>query len=495
MRKSTLGLTLAASALLSVVACGVFAAAAPKKPYPNPSMNQPKEAVPGGGTNPQPAPAPAPAVNKPGANKPGAKKPVVWMENFLQAQRKAQKEEKPMLLYFCGTGWDDYTTQLEEEVMNTPLWADWAQQNMILVKIDYPKADVKQRPEVKNQNDAMKTRFSIAKVPTFIFLDPWGELLSRVGYSKAQLRPEEAKDEPKAWLKYCQDVIASRPAKEKLVGSPTLKAAVAASRKAAIPLCILITQTTNNQVAAGWTETILQNQLFLRFINRNMAFYHLEWPLDTDTSENAVFVRDFATKWKFGPSPFGLVIWSPAGLGDTKAIIGGFDPVDCGPIIKRLEPMLPTIDYNGGWIEDWKAARAVSAQQQRDLFVSFVCTDGSEYSKKMQEEIYDQPEFKDYAKKNLVLLRVDFPSKPENLAKQSKELQEQNRILAEMYGVRGYPQIVVLNPKGQKIIDIPKYMKGGAPLFVSEMTKQIMKDKDRRTLISEEAAKDLEKSR
>jgi thioredoxin-related protein len=494
MRKSTFGLTVAACAVISLVASSTFAANAPKKPpYPNPSMNQPKEAVPGSGTNPQPQAQPAqPAAGSGG--KVAAKKQVVWMDNFLQAQRKAQKEEKPMLLYFCASDWDDFTIQLDEEVMNTSLWADWAQQNMILVKIDYPKDVKKQRAETKNQNDALKTRFNIAKVPTFIFLDPWGELLSRVGYSKAQLRPDESKEQPKAWLKYCQDVVASRPSKEKLVGSPTLKQAVAAARKTAIPLCILVTQTVGNEVAAKWTETMLQNQLFVRFINRNMAFYHLEWPADTDTSENAVYVREFAAKWKFGPTPFGLVIWSPAGLGDTKAIIGGFDPVDCGPIIKRLEPMLPTIDYNGGWIEDWKAARAVSAQQQRDLFVSFVCTDGSEFSKKMQEEIYDQPEFKDYAKKNLVLLRIDFPSKPENLAKQSKDLQEQNRILAEMYGVRGYPTVVVLNPKGQKILD-GKYMKGGAPLFVSEMKKQIQKDKDRRTLISEEAAKDLEKSR
>jgi thioredoxin-related protein len=491
MRTSTFAQLSAVSvfAVVGLVGSAAFAANAPKKPYGPGPMTPPREAVPGSGTN---TPAPTTPAKPGPTSKPVAKKAVAWMDNFLQAQRKAQKEEKPMLLYFCASDWDDFTVQLDEEVMNTALWSDWAQQNMILVKIDFPKDVKKQRPDVKNQNDALKTRFNIAKVPTFILLDPWGELLSRVGYSKAQLRPEESKEQPKAWLQYCQEVVASRPSKERLVGSPDLKSAVTACKKSAIPLCILVTQTTGNEVAAKWRETILQNQLFVRFINRNMAFYHAEWPQESDNSPEAVYLREFAAKWKFGPSPFQLVIWSPSGLGDTKALIGGFDPVDCGPIIKRLEPLLPTIDYNGGWIENWKAARAVSAQQQKDLFISFVQSDASEFSKKMQAEIYDQPEFKDYAKKNLILLRVEFPGDPALFAKQGKDLQEQNKLLAEMYGVRGYPTVVVLNPKGQKILD-GKYMKGGALLYVAEMKKQIQKDKDRRTLISQEAAKDVEK--
>jgi len=113
----------------------------------------------------------------------------------------------------------------------------------------------------------------------------------------------------------------------------------------------------------------------------------------------------------------------------------------------------------------------------------------------MYSEIFDTPEFKDYAKKNMILLRADYPDDPAKQAKQSPELKEQNRLLAEMFGIRGYPTMMVLNPKGQKIIEIPKYQKGGSTLFVSELKKQIMKDRDRRTLISQEAAKDLEKSR
>jgi thioredoxin-related protein len=440
------------------------------------------------------AAAPEAMTKKPAAGAAVANKPANWTDRFYQAQKRAQKEEKPMLFYFCSSDRDDFTKQLDEEVLSTPLWTEWANQSLVLLKVDAILDEKKQSAEIRNQNRDLRTRFGISKVPTFIFVDPWGDLLARKGYDTAKLRDDEPKGQPAAWLAYCKEVVASRPAKEKLVGYPDLAAGVTAVRKTAIPLCILITQGTANKVAVGWTETLLQNQLFVRFVNRNMGFVHVDWPEETDVSAKAKYVRDFGAKWKFGASAFQLVVWSPGGVGEVKGLIGGFDPVDCGPLIKRLEPMLPAIDYGGGWLEDWKVAKALAAQQQKDLFVSFVCTDQSAYTKKMYDEIYETPEFKDYAKKSLILMKVDFPVDPANAAKQTKELKEQNTVLADMFGIRGYPQVVIVNPKGQKILDA-KYMKGGASVFVAEMKKQITKDKDRRTILSKELSNDVEKSR
>ncbi len=394
-----------------------------------------------------------------------------------------------MLLYFSGSDWDDWTMKLDEEVMNTPLWTDWATQNLILVKFDFPKNTTKQKADARNQADMMKTRFSIAKVPTFIFLDPWGDPLARVGYNTAKLRDEEAEGQPNKWLEFCQQAVASRPIKERLEGYPDLESAVNAVKKTAVPLCMLVYTADANQTAKTQREELLTNQLFVRFINRNMGFVQIQWPAEGDLRPGAKYIRNFAAKWKFGSSAIQLVVWSPGGEGELKAIIGSVDPVDCTPLVKRMETMLPSIDYGGGWLEDWKVARMLSGQRNKDLLISFVQSDTSQYSKLMDAEIYSQPEFKAYSKDNLILMKCEYPGDPANLAKQPKEIQEQNKMLAEMFGVRGYPTAIVLNPKGNKIIEIPKYMKGGAGLFIAEMKKQIMKDKDRRTLMSEELSK------
>ncbi len=106
--------------------------------------------------------------------------------------------------------------------------------------------------------------------------------------------------------------------------------------------------------------------------------------------------------------------------------------------------------------------------------------DGSEWSQKFNEEVYKTPEFHKYAVDGLVLLRVNFPKTGE----QPAWLKEQNKMLADMYGVRGYPTIVMLNPVGQKIGDA-KYMKGGVQTFLKEVQDLRKKDEERRVLPSD----------
>ena len=35
-----------------------------------------------------------------------------WPTSFRQAELAAKKSEKPILLYFCGSDWDDFTKEL-----------------------------------------------------------------------------------------------------------------------------------------------------------------------------------------------------------------------------------------------------------------------------------------------------------------------------------------------------------------------------------------------
>jgi len=54
----------------------------------------------------------------------------------------------------------------------------------------------------------------------------------------------------------------------------------------------------------------------------------------------------------------------------------------------------------------------------------------------LNKEVFSKPEFAEYAKKNLVLVEVDFPTKK----KQSAELKKANEALGQKYKIRGYPR-------------------------------------------------------
>ena len=84
----------------------------------------------------------------------------------------------------------------------------------------------------------------------------------------------------------------------------------------------------------------------------------------------------------------------------------------------------------------------------------------------LEKQVFAQPEFAEYAAKNLVLLKVDFP----RIKMQSDEEKAANAKLAEQYGIEGFPTIVVLDPSGKTLGELG-YMPGGPQAFIAALEK------------------------
>lgn len=120
-----------------------------------------------------------------------------------------------------------------------------------------------------------------------------------------------------------------------------------------------------------------------------------------------------------------------------------------------------------GWLEDYKKAQEEATATNKFLLVDFTGSDWCGWCRKFDKEVLSQPQFKDYARENLVLLEVDFPrAKP-----QSVELKKQNLELAQQYQVQGFPTIVVLNGNGQKLWQYDGYFPGGPDAFIAQLEK------------------------
>ncbi len=111
-------------------------------------------------------------------------------------------------------------------------------------------------------------------------------------------------------------------------------------------------------------------------------------------------------------------------------------------------------------------AQREAKAEQKLLLVDFTGSDWCGWCKKLKREVFETPEFKDYARKNLVLLEVDFPRKKELSAAQ----QTHNQRLAQQYGVQGFPTIVVLNGEGDMVGSMG-YTPGGVSAFLAELEK------------------------
>ena len=119
------------------------------------------------------------------------------------------------------------------------------------------------------------------------------------------------------------------------------------------------------------------------------------------------------------------------------------------------------------WLNDYKKAQEEAKTNNKFILLNFTGSDWCGWCIKFDKEVFSQPQFKDYAHNNLVLVELDFPRRKP----QSPDLQKQNRQLAMQYEVFGFPTIVVLNSSGQKLWQYDGYFSGGPEAFIAQLQK------------------------
>src|SRR5438067_504175 len=118
------------------------------------------------------------------------------------------------------------------------------------------------------------------------------------------------------------------------------------------------------------------------------------------------------------------------------------------------------------WLTDVPKAVAQAKAEKKLVMLDFTGSDWCGWCIKLNKEVFSQPEFADYAKKNLVLVEVDFPHSKQ----QSDALKEANQNLQQKYHVEGYPTIIVLDGEGKKVGEL-NYEPGGPKAFIAALEK------------------------
>jgi protein disulfide-isomerase len=120
-----------------------------------------------------------------------------------------------------------------------------------------------------------------------------------------------------------------------------------------------------------------------------------------------------------------------------------------------------------GWLTDVSKAKAQAKADNKMVLMDFNGSDWCPPCKALRKNVLSSPEFAEYAKKNLVLVDVDFPRHKELPADQKHA----NDALAQKYGVEAFPTVVVLNSDGKEIKKSVGYDGQNAKDFIAELQK------------------------
>jgi thioredoxin-related protein len=151
-----------------------------------------------------------------------------------------------------------------------------------------------------------------------------------------------------------------------------------------------------------------------------------------------------------------------------------------------------TLAGGEGWTSDFEAAKKQAAESKKDLLIDFTGSDWCGWCIKLVDEVFKHDAFKDGVKDTFVLVEIDFPK---DKTKVSDEVRAQNEKLNDLYGIEGFPTILLTDDKGRPYAKTG-YQKGGPEKYVAHLnelrTKKAARDE---AFAAAEKAEGLDKAK
>ena len=104
---------------------------------------------------------------------------ISWETDFEKAKHSAESEHKSILLNFSGSDWCGPCIRMHNEIFESNVFTEYANDQLILVKADFPRLKKNQLSKQQQmQNDKLADEYNKKGVfPLTLLLTPGGKIL------------------------------------------------------------------------------------------------------------------------------------------------------------------------------------------------------------------------------------------------------------------------------------------------------------------------------
>lgn len=250
---------------------------------------------------------------------------------------------------------------------------------------------------------------------------------------------------------------AASPAAAETTWHTRYEDAVAAARESGKPILADFTGSD----WCGWCmkleAEVFETEAFAAWAGEHVVLLELDFPRRKPQSE-ALQRQNRGLAERFGIRGFPTILFLDADgheLGRSGYKPGGAEAWTADAEAILAAAAQPAAEKSP-WGTDYEAAVRQAKESGKLILVDFTGSDWCHWCKKLKAEVFEQPEFKKWAREHVILLELDFPRRKP----QDEALKRQNERLLQKYSVEGFPTILFLDAEGNQVGKLG-YQRGG----------------------------------
>ncbi|MEI6256571.1 MAG: thioredoxin family protein [Planctomycetota bacterium] len=223
-----------------------------------------------------------------------------WLTSYEAAMEAAQKLNQPVLTIFTGSDWCPHCRTLEDNVLASETFLDWADGKVVLLMIDLPQHGISQA--VRSERSQVCIQYAIRTFPSALLIGPDGEKLAlQTGY---------AGQSPATWIaQFASHLPAKAVADAGTAESqvlPSLDQAVKTAKTSQRPVLLLVSKS-GSVSASSRLATLVEDPEFQAFAHDH--FVVATAPAnETDGSQADQNLENLLGGVELGPDAVELII-------------------------------------------------------------------------------------------------------------------------------------------------------------------------------------------